>query len=68
VRGHSGKVSRVEFSDDAGARKHGFSAEPVSAYVGSSKNLKDLKDAQAISWSDDGTVRAIVWIRRGLAG
>ena len=27
-------------------RKHGFSAEPVpvSAYVGSSKNLKDLKD------------------------
>jgi len=30
-------------------RKHGFSAEPVpvSAYVGSSKNLKDLKDAIA---------------------
>ena len=28
------------------ARKHGFSTEqfPVSAYVGSSKNLKDLKD------------------------
>jgi hypothetical protein len=27
-------------------RKHGFSAEPVpvSAYVGSSKDLKDLKD------------------------
>ena len=30
-------------------RKHGFSAEPVpvSAYVGSSKNLKDLKAGRA---------------------
>jgi len=34
-------VSRPEW-----IRKHGFSAEPipVSAYVGSSKNLKDLKE------------------------
>jgi len=34
-----GPISRPE-------RKHGFSTEqfPVSAYVGSSKNLKDLKD------------------------
>jgi len=31
---------------------HGFSAEPVSvsAYVGSSKNLKDLKDVCRKTW------------------
>ena len=31
-------------------RKHGLSTEPVpvSAYVGSSKNLKDLKDATSV--------------------
>ena len=34
-------------------RKHGFFAEsiPVSAYVGSSKNLKNLKDSRVLSTS-----------------
>jgi len=41
----------MQYSPLAAVRKHGLSTEPVpvSAYVGSSKNLKDLKVAQVVA-------------------
>ena len=43
-------VQQARCLEQATKRKHGLSTEqfPVSAYVGSSKNLKDLKDRGAI--------------------
>jgi hypothetical protein len=66
--GHSVGNSDVGFPHSCSERKHGFSAEPVpvSAYAGSSKNLKDPKDppgAEAIG------ARAGEWLLgRSLSG
>ena len=48
---------------DPDERKHGLSTEqfPVSAYVGSSKNLKDLKLAAILCTGGPDVIRKEAW-------